>query len=122
MSGHGLYGRTIREKDSVMVCVFSEGYTKPHQTADVSWNKRFKVKCREFYDDLLVGGQKFWTSQRPVTHPRSLPKTLIVEWAKNHGIQFRVKSSKNHSKCAEYQFLMWIKFTVRKKVSAAKST
>ena len=53
------------------------GCTKYIQAPDVSWNKPFKGKIQEYYDDWLANGKHEYTD---AGNMKPVPRRLIVEW------------------------------------------
>ena len=64
-------------KSKIESVIIPGGCTKYIQAADVVWNKSFKGKIQEFYDDWLANGKHEYTD---VGNMKPVPRRLIVEW------------------------------------------
>ena len=53
------------------------GCTKYIQAPDVVWNKPFKGKIQEYYDDWLANGKHEYTN---AGNMKPVPRRLIVDW------------------------------------------
>ena len=60
--------------ESVMV---PGGCTKYIQAPDLVWNKPFKARIQEFYDDWLANAKHQFT---PAGNMKPMPRRLVVEW------------------------------------------
>ena len=68
-----------RSKCNTDMCVIPGGCTSRLQPADVSWNKPFKGKFSELYDEWLFSGP---VDKTPKGNRRAPPKPLILTWIK----------------------------------------
>ena len=53
------------------------GYTKYIQAPDLVWNKPFKARIQEFFDDCLANAKHQCT---PAGNMKPVPRRLVVEW------------------------------------------
>ena len=53
------------------------GCTKYIQAPDLVWNKPFKARIREFYDDWLANAKHQFIA---VGNIKPVPRRLVVEW------------------------------------------
>ena len=61
------------------MCVIPGGCTSKLQPADVSWNRPFKAKLSELYDEWLFSGV---IEKTPKGNRRPPPKALLLRWIK----------------------------------------
>ena len=64
-------------KSKIESMIVPGGCTKYIQAPDVMWNKPFKGKIQEFYDDWLANGKHEY---RDAGNIKPVPRRLIVEW------------------------------------------
>ena len=64
-------------KSKIESVIIPGGCTKYIQALDVVWNKPFKGKIQEFYDDWLANGKHEYTD---TVNMKPVPRRLIVEW------------------------------------------
>ena len=57
--------------------IVPRGCTKYIQAPDVSWNKPFKAKFAEKYDEWMANGQHTFTA---ASNMRALPRREVVQW------------------------------------------
>jgi hypothetical protein len=69
----------VKKTCNTDMCVIPGGCTSRLQPADVSWNKPFKVKLAELYDEWLFEGPVDKTKQG---NRRAPPKSLVLTWIK----------------------------------------
>ena len=65
---------TTSKTESLIV---SRGCTKYIQAPDLAWNKQFKAKIQEFYDDWLANGVPEYTT---TGNMKPVPRRKIVQW------------------------------------------
>jgi len=69
----------LRNHCNTDMCVIPGGCTSRLQPADVSWNKPFKDRLRELYDEWLFSGR---VEKTPKGNRRAPPKPLLLQWIK----------------------------------------
>ena len=69
--------KKLLTKSKIESMIILQGCTKYIQSPDVVWNKSFKGKIQEFYDDWLANGKREYTD---AGNMKPVPRRLIVEW------------------------------------------
>ena len=69
--------KRLLTKSKIESVIIPGGCTKYIQAPDVVWNKPFKGKIQEFYDDWLANGKHEFTD---AGNMKPVPRWLIVEW------------------------------------------
>ena len=69
--------RTKLQRMRIRAAVIPGGCTQYIQAPDVCWNKPFKDRLRQFYDDWMVNGEHTYT---PAGNMRPPTRRLLVQW------------------------------------------
>ena len=69
--------KKVLTKSKIETVIVSGGCTKYIQAPDVVWNKPFKGRIEEFYDDWLASGKH---EHRDAGNMKPMPRRLVVEW------------------------------------------
>lgn len=69
----------VRQQCNTDMCVIPGGCTSRLQPADVSWNKPFKARMGELYDEWLFSGL---VQKTPKGNRKAPPKPLLLQWIK----------------------------------------
>lgn len=70
----------VRTTCNTDMCVIPGGCTSKLQPADVSWNRPFKLKLAEYYDEWLFSGE---VEKTAAGNRKAPPKPLILKWIKD---------------------------------------